>query len=146
MVDEQILGVGDLVRVELDRASAYRADEVIAAISGVDALTALPFEPGLDEDFSLDSGALILEFIVSTASGISSGVLTALITNLFSKNEAAPTAPTSEVESALTVIILPRTDYSSAALRIGLLTEEPESNGNDSDGNDSFEQPASLDR
>lgn len=140
MVDEQILSVGDLVRVELDRPSSYRADEIVDAISGIDALTALPFEPRLDEDFSVDSGALILEFIVSTTSGISSGVLTGLIMNLFSRNDKVTTSPTSEIESPLTVIILPIADSSSVTVRIGLVADET-----DSDGDDSSEQRSSLD-
>lgn len=76
------LSVGDIVRIEFDREAAHLAELLTGGWSPSDesgtVATLVPSEIDLGSDFS--AGALAIEFAIATASGITSGVITSLLT------------------------------------------------------------------
>jgi hypothetical protein len=81
-VTETELFAGDIVRVEFDREAAHLAELLDGGWSPHDesgiVATQIPTDVDLSDDFS--AGALVIEFVIATASGITSGVIASLLT------------------------------------------------------------------
>ncbi len=114
---EQIFQQGQIIVIQFDAQTAFLGLELTQESGlreGIPGLGLLAQRQGVDDEFS--AGAFVVEFLVSTASGITATAVTALVSKILSKRGKS---------KGLTIIVepLPKAPEDDS-LRLGVTLEE----------------------
>jgi hypothetical protein len=114
---EQTLEQGEIIIIQFDRQTAVLGLELTQESGlhdGIPGLALVAPRQNLDEDFS--AGAYVLEFLVSTASGVAATAVTALVSKVLSERGK---------RKGLSIVVIPLPSApEDDSLRLGIICKE----------------------